>query len=124
MLTEPQRRLVEALRSGEFSQATDYLRVIGVDGSASYCCLGVACEIYRRETGLGHWDDVAFHASEHDSNNGILPHAVQEYFGFTDAGSTFAQDGELTQLTILNDAGYSFEQIADVIESEPHGLLR
>jgi hypothetical protein len=37
-------KLVDALRSGEFEQCHNYLR-----RAESYCCLGVASELYRRE---------------------------------------------------------------------------
>ncbi len=55
MLTEPQQKFLEALRSDEFTQTTNRLkdRVTG-----GMCCLGVACEVYRRETGRGRW--IAF----------------------------------------------------------------
>lgn len=43
--------LVDALNSEEFKQTKRALRTD--DG---FCCLGVACEIYRRTTGLGKWD--------------------------------------------------------------------
>lgn len=38
------RKWVDALRSGEFKQGTGRLRT-----GDSYCCLGVACEIAKRE---------------------------------------------------------------------------
>lgn len=40
-----------ALRSGEFKQGRGRLRT----SDGGHCCLGVACELYRRETGNGKW---------------------------------------------------------------------
>lgn len=55
MLTKEQvewnRKLITALRSGEYQQAQGALRRIEEDGSAGFCCLGVACDI----TELGSW---------------------------------------------------------------------
>ena len=39
---------VKALRSGEFVQGYNQLKR-GRDKSASYCCLGVLCEVAKRE---------------------------------------------------------------------------
>lgn len=122
------RLLIDALRSGDFTQASGRLRV-----DDSYCCLGVACEVYKETTGDGEWcdnsgdDDSEFVPSTGQSDDLTLPETVQEWFGFVTAGGAFeVQDryGNELALTDLNDAGFTFEQIADVIEYEPKGLLR
>ena len=40
---------VKALRSGEFKQGTGTLRTVKPHGEPAYCCLGVVCELMRRE---------------------------------------------------------------------------
>jgi hypothetical protein len=45
--------LAADLESGEFPQDTGRLR-----SRNGYCCLGVACERYRRETGDGQWQET------------------------------------------------------------------
>jgi hypothetical protein len=47
-LTEPQRKWIEALRSGRFKQGRGSLR----DAHDNHCCLGVACELFREDLGL------------------------------------------------------------------------
>lgn len=42
------------LKSNLYKQTTNKLIDMGKDGN-SYCCLGVACEMYVKE-GIGHWD--------------------------------------------------------------------
>lgn len=42
---------VQALKSGEYVQGEGNLRT-EEDG---YCCLGVACDVYHKVTGLGQW---------------------------------------------------------------------
>lgn len=58
--------LVDALYSGEFQQTQGVLKrskpipqfeTGGPVLPVGYCCLGVACEIMRRETGTGKWTD-------------------------------------------------------------------
>lgn len=42
---------VAALRSGKFDQAQKSLKTEG-----GHCCLGVACEIFKEQTGRGEWE--------------------------------------------------------------------
>ena len=44
------KKLIKALRSGEYKQCRAVLR-----DSRRFCCLGVACDIYSKETGLAIW---------------------------------------------------------------------
>ena len=41
------KRFVKALRSGKYKQTTGKLQ-----NANSYCCLGVACDLYRIDMGL------------------------------------------------------------------------
>lgn len=120
------QKLLDALRSGEFTQAQGQLR--RGDG---HCCLGVACEVYKRETGNGTWthldDEPRFVASDHadDWSAHLLPPTVKEWYGFSSEAGRFEDAvAYFTCLTDLNDCGgLSFEDIADVIESAPGGLF-
>lgn len=50
------RKLVNALRSGNYKQTQRALaRKNRETGEISYCCLGVACEIYLQEVKKQHW---------------------------------------------------------------------
>lgn len=42
-MTEPRKLWVEALRSGEYEQTNGALRY-----EDKFCCLGVACDLYRK----------------------------------------------------------------------------
>jgi hypothetical protein len=132
MLNDNAQKWVDALRSDEFKQGKQRLRT----SDGGYCCLGVACEIYRRETGQGEWtEDNGFKTAGHHDRF-VLPNAVSDWLGLTaaqgvvdetlvtiDAGSD--EPYEVQTLTGLNDAAnYDFNQIADVIESEPEGLFK
>lgn len=45
------KALIEALRSGKYKQATSRLR----RSEKHFCATGVACEVYRLESGNGAW---------------------------------------------------------------------
>lgn len=106
MLNENAKRWVAALRSGQYNQCKKRLTNAG-----RYCCLGVACAIspLDRKTWV------------HECT---LPWEVMDWLGIRDSQGEFGEAfGEA--LTILNDdKGLSFEEIADIIESEPAGLFR
>lgn len=125
---------VEALESGDFRQGTGRLRC----GGDHYCCLGVACEIYRRETGKGEWHALPGEAPvfrvEGLVSDCTLLQPVRDWLGVrtptgayleveaTDAPS--ARWGSHNHsLTGRNDKGYTFAEIAEIIRSEPRGLF-
>ena len=124
---------IEALRSGKYGQGTAGLRSLD-----QYCCLGVACEV----SDLGNWENKGDDYDTFRLYDGSLsrqerlnsvelvgealpPPAVLRWLGLkTDQGQFRLESGVTEMLTSLNDnQGYTFEQIADVIESEPTGLL-
>jgi hypothetical protein len=140
-LTPNQQKWVDALRSGEFKQAQDSLRttVENLDEiSVGYCCLGVACEVFRRETDRGRWTGEMFQVDDCTSGTS-LPGPVQDWLGI------FSSAGELKEfvigngyirenidLTDFNDGrlsvngvtkSFDFNAIADVIESNAGDLF-
>jgi len=91
-----------------------------------FCCLGVACEIYRRETGQGEWlraphrdKDYIFRISE-STQSAILPLVVQEWLGLS---RSLGENWGGVSLATMNDSGESFQSIADFIATEPKGLF-
>lgn len=130
---QKQRRveLVAALRSGDYEQVHAALRV-----GDKFCCLGVACD----KSGLGRWEGGGLYKVFGDCSNAIMPYGVREYYGFRTGGGDFTvvegmphldkilAKGPVSGLEIslysLNDYyGFTFAEIADVIEFEPKGLV-
>jgi hypothetical protein len=115
-LTEPQKKWVNALRSGKYEQ---YKGALTKDGK--YCCLGVACEISSIELDPG-WKIAETLAYEGKP--------VREELGLKNSTGTF--DGvefdlggcTYNDLASLNDAGLTFNQIADFIESNPERIFK
>lgn len=107
---EARAEWVAALRSGEYNQATGQLAT-----ETGYCCLGVACEVAKMHGVIQSYDPL----------QGGMPGTVAAWLGFENDGSG---DGlleeppagsEYRSLTSLNDINkWSFDQIADVIETE------
>ena len=106
---------LEALRSGQYTQTTEVLR-----DETGYCCLGVLCDVYGKQTGT-EW------STEEESMrvdvDGItswtflkqemcLPKKVKEW-----CFETPLEGFSFCNLMELNDSGSSFQEIAEVIET-------
>jgi hypothetical protein len=114
MMNDNMKMVLKALRSGEYKQAKETLQ--DKDG---YCCLGVMCDVYEKETGVTlkrRCIDGLLYGGDLSDQEG-----VQKWVGLRncigESHSTFT-------LAELNDEeDFTFSQIADFIESEPQGLL-
>lgn len=125
MKREIAEKWIAALNGGEFKQAKEVLR----DGTDKYCCLGVLCELYRRETGQGEWDGPGFLSdsnfscgSQADYSGSNLPEGVRQWAGMKTCSGTygyypFGINKEHKSLVYLNDhANFKFSGIASFIE--------
>ena len=103
---------LEALRSGQYTQGEGALRA-----GDRYCCLGVLCDVYRKDVGVGEWK-----AHEKEINTSFI--AGQESFFFPPivVGEwAFGQDEKrlYDTLAVMNDKHeQDFESIAEYIELE------
>lgn len=108
---------VEALRSGRYRQGAGYLNRDG-----AMCCLGVACDL----SGVGEWKpadkiSVFVVGGERDGRS-LPPTVVLRFMGLHDQFGSFGTE-HVESLADMNDSGKSFAEIADIIESEPPGLV-
>ena len=101
------REWVEALRSGDYQQGQGALLT-----GDRFCCLGVACEI----SGLAEWNGHYYLGQDC-----ALPDEVMDWLGLRDYMGEW-MNGDT--LAARNDTGKTFREIADLIESEPQGLLK
>lgn len=118
---EHREQWVAALRSGQYQQTKQKLN----DG-VGYCCLGVACElsgITRKKH--EEYDETTWF---YDDEYLVLPTSVQNWLGVDDTNPVLdmppsvylhPQDDEASHardVASLNDEGFTFDQIADLIE--------
>lgn len=94
---------IAALRSGEYTQAQNRLRIKNGDNSFSYCCLGVLCNIIDPDG----WKDADCWLYDGKEQAGI-PSAL---CGPYDISLRSQWD-----LAEMNDNGKNFTEIADYIE--------
>lgn len=119
---ENRAKWVAALRSGNYSQTKEVL----CDGGGGYCCLGVLCDIYEKETGdtLPKKESGMYKVSEDTLLD--FPY-VREWVGLQGTQGEFATRTDIpaSLLTALNDEwdNWDFNKLADLIESEPEGLF-
>ena len=109
MNQEIKAKWVAALRSGEYKQTREVLK-----SSAGYCCLGVLCDISMRETGFGLADN---RAENHDRQS--LGQTIRDWAGLPySVGDRVTIAGLGRVLSMHNDDGKTFLQIADAIEEQ------
>ena len=114
MMNDNMKKVVKALRSGEYKQTRETLQ-----DATGYCCLGVMCDVYRKETGA-----ELLLSSGLETLAGCTLYAqegVKEWVGLVRSEGDSYENPTLAELN--DDEGYTFSQIADFIESEPEGLL-
>ena len=128
MLNKNAQTWVAALRSGKYNQGRNELLAYQNYGVPMFCPLGVACDVYRIETGDGIWQQFegwstrrTFVDNAGERRVGFLPNSVTAWLGLDNnsGGNCFKS------IPALNDQeGFSFEDIASFIESLPKGLFR
>lgn len=115
---EARKLWTDALRSGEYEQGKFSLCKVSPIRGESYCCLGVACEVYQKHIGgltIHQYDSVRTYQGSAVS----LPGIVAEWLDITTCGSMETEDWDGSRsLVNLNDwKGLTFSDIADVIGS-------
>lgn len=109
------REWVAALRSGEWRQGQSRLCTIAEDGSKSYCCLGVALALQGRlhKHGSDLADpDLTYYAFPAKP---FLSERIK-YDQFYDIAVFPTKGNKFGNVSSMNDAGMSFNQIADALE--------
>lgn len=108
---------IEALTSGEYRQGTGTLKTQG----GSFCCLGVLCDLAEKagvvtseefqsnSTNYGTAEEFSTDCQE----SAVLPPSVREWSGLPSNDGLLSSDASLAS---INDAGESFEAIAQIIE--------
>ena len=109
------KKWAEALRSGKYSQGRGKLHITFYDTN-TFCCLGVACDIFKDELGLVVRPNQYSKTILYNSNDAYLPDHLANYLGI---GINVQQ-----QLTRMNDQGSSFDEISSVIDRFPNEYIK
>jgi len=118
MNKEIAKKWTKRLRSGKYEQGKSNLHKV-VNGIDKFCCLGVLCEIAVEEGIIPPpiLEDNLYYV--YQGHSSALPKQVSEWAGISTASGISTAYGATKDntLTELNDnGGYTFSQIADVIE--------
>jgi hypothetical protein len=108
MNPEWKKKWVAGLRSDNYEQGQKYLRV-----DDKFCCLGVLCDLVDPSRWVSPSHTVIYF---YDGSMLGLPKLVQDVAGVDECGTV--DMGPIHSLAEMNDIGFSFGQIADVIEQE------
>lgn len=135
MRQEVREEWVAALRSGEYTQGHTRLRKRNTrTGEDELCCLGVLCELAVRHGAIQpatlDWEDSTMQYNDwtypdgEDKHGAYLPQSVMDWADVSSNDIKVqlpAGDGEYSggreSLVSLNDGGFTFPQIADMIEN-------
>lgn len=103
----------EALESGEYKEGVE---VLARDGN--YCCLGVLADL-----AVKHDIITSFDGEMSDLADDLEP--VQNWAGLSYCDGSYQSERAVMENSLAgdNDEGKSFKQIAEIIRSEPRGLL-
>lgn len=121
-IADRRREALELMRSGELAQGQRLLRTKN-DG---YCCLGVLCESFRRQTGQGRWElhdrGYEFITKDGYCSTTTLPSAVADFFDTNQNPWLPYRMGpvidKLTAASLNDELGLSLNKIADRFEQE------
>ena len=104
------QKWVDALRSGEYQQTQRRLH-----DENGFCCLGVLCDLYGKENNV-EWQHNEVDDYFYGNHGFILPSSVVEWSGIADSNPLV--NGGINTLSELNDRGFTFNEIAYVIEEQ------
>jgi hypothetical protein len=130
MNSQVKEKWIAALRSGEYAQASERLR-----SNDGFCCLGVLCDLYAQEPFTQGWKFNGEYEESplpmdywyFDGESEFLPQSVMEWAGLSLPNPLvkldFEEEDEMSwsyrdEISNLNDSGYSFTELADIIEEQ------
>lgn len=115
------KKFVEALRSGKYIQGKDVLR----SDDKTFSVLGVAVDIAIKEGAAPDWKwSARFNCYICDGASFLLPQKVRKWLGFKGRYGRYTMNEDIMfTLGEDNDYGVPFEELADIIESEPKDLI-
>ncbi len=108
------RKLVVALRSGEYQQGRDSL-CMQEKGQSSYCCMGVACRLAIKDGVKIEVDDDSTYV-KFDNTYSDAPQSIMDWLGIDRPQRNILQHMNDGSSAALDYEKYSFLEIADYLE--------
>ena len=100
------QRWVKALRSGKYKQTHNVLQ-----DNKGFCCLGVLCDLYKKNLTV----KKSYNAVYYDDAHQRLPPRLWTKLNMKSSDPRVMVNGQKRQLSLINDSGKSFKQIANII---------
>ena len=120
--TEPQLKWINALESGKYNQGRFALKYSNKK-ETKYCCLGVACEIFKDELNLH--EVTASGNSSFNNRAAHLPKEVMEHLNMIgSAGEEKEYDSQESLMYKNDDGGWNFSRIAQFIRENPEKVFK
>ncbi len=121
MQLKMKKKWLKALRSGKYTQGLCALKTIAEKKKASFCCLGVLCDINRKEFTMESAryknKETVFSADGLSSSSEIPGTIATEFLGAESKNRELNSTEEIQEeLAGMNDGGASFKSIANWIE--------
>jgi len=107
------QKWISNLTSGNYQKAKYGLRYQKVDGTCSFCALGVLVDMYINTHDNCHWSNVGPVINGVQHSNGILPAPVAKWSKCKSGGGYLTIFGSIPE---DNDRGMSFKDIANKID--------
>ena len=122
------KKWLRALRSGSYKQGVGGLHSIDQEGNSTFCCLGVACDLYLLEVGDLTKRRLPRGQVAYGEEYSYLPQQVAEWLGLWSYDGTFLDPENILlpeerSLADLNDNGATFREIAETIERKEGSLF-
>ena len=111
MNEEVKVKWIEALKSGQYEQGKRRLRT-----GDKFCCLGVLCDLHAIETGRA-WEEEKYRGA-YLGKTDYLPSEVKEWAELISNDPMVGVGHDQVNLSIINDNGKTFEEIANIIEKD------
>ena len=113
-ITEEQREWIEALESGKYTKGLGALR----SRSDKYCCLGVACDLFKDRFGIEEKPDEDTGEWTYDGKFGIAPDVLIEVLSlYTPVGASSEGNDGFSLVTLNDSTKKTFAEIADILKT-------
>lgn len=118
MNKEIKEKWIQALESGEYKKGTERLKT-----PEGYCCLGVLCDIYAKETELGSWSGNNFKVNTNHFNHiAVLPQDVLKWAGLRFNNPLIDHSNEyIKSIAEVNDhesPSGTFKEVIEIIKEQ------